>query len=149
MNESTAPLSSLTDIARTEPGIEAIAGKRDAVLAVPEVARATVLAALINNTSRHPVIVAAPTGTMAQSIADDLVSFLGADAVEFFPSWETLPFERVSPAVFTMGSRMRTMWRLRSKNEAPKVVVAGTRALLQKLAPGATNCRSTLAIHPV
>ena len=139
MSDSTAPLSSLTDIARTEPGIEAIAGKRDAVLAVPEVARATVLAALINNTSRRPVIVAAPTGTMAQSIADDLISFLGPDAVEFFPSWETLPFERVSPAVFTMGSRMRTMWRLRTANESPKVVVAGTRALLQKLAPGATT----------
>jgi transcription-repair coupling factor (superfamily II helicase) len=76
---------------------------------------------------------------MAQSIAEDLAAFLGSDAIEFFPSWETLPFERVSPAVLTMGSRMRTMWRMRQGKNAPSVIVAGTRALLQKLAPGSTT----------
>ena len=39
--------------------------------------------------------------------------FLGADAVELFPAWETLPFERVSPAIETMGRRLRVIWRLR------------------------------------
>ena len=139
MSTSTAtprPLGSLATQVANEPGIDAIAGQRDAVLAVPEVARATVLAALISNTTRHPIVIATPTGTMAQSIAEDLAAFLGSDAVEFFPSWETLPFERVSPAVLTMGSRMRTMWRMRQGKNAPAVIVAGTRALLQKLAPG-------------
>ena len=135
----SSPLSGLAVVAASEPGIDAIAGQRDAVIAVPEVARATVLAALVANTKRRPVVIAVPTGTMAQSIADDLAAFLGADAVEFFPSWETLPFERVSPAVHTMGSRMRTMWRLRQGDDAPAVVIASTRALLQKLAPGSTS----------
>ena len=135
----SSPLSGLAVVAASEPGIDAIAGQRDSVIAVPEVARATVLAALVTNTKRRPVVIATPTGTAAQSIADDLAAFLGADAVEFFPSWETLPFERVSPAVHTMGSRMRTMWRLRQGNDAPSVVVASTRALLQKLAPGSTT----------
>jgi transcription-repair coupling factor (superfamily II helicase) len=135
----SSPLSGLAVVAASEPGIDAIAGQRDAVIAVPEVARATVLAALVTNTKRRPVVIAVPTGTMAQSIADDLAAFLGADAVEFFPSWETLPFERVSPAVHTMGSRMRTMWRLRQGDDAPAVVIASTRALLQKLAPGSTT----------
>ena len=135
----SSPLSGLAAVAASEPGIDAIAGQRDAVIAVPEVARATVLAALVANTKRRPVVIAVPTGTMAQSIADDLAAFLGADAVEFFPSWETLPFERVSPAVHTMGSRMRTMWRLRQGDDAPAVVIASTRALLQKLAPGSTS----------
>jgi transcription-repair coupling factor (superfamily II helicase) len=76
---------------------------------------------------------------MANEVAEDLASFLGADAVELFPAWETLPFERVSPAVHTMGARMRTMWRLRTANEQPTVIVAGTRALLQKLAPGSST----------
>ncbi|MSO15702.1 MAG: transcription-repair coupling factor [Ilumatobacteraceae bacterium] len=132
------PLGILATQVGNEPGIDAIAGQRDAVLAVPEVARATVLAALINNTTRRPIVIATPTGTMAQSIAEDLAAFLGSDAIEFFPSWETLPFERVSPAVLTMGSRMRTMWRMRQGKNAPTVIVAGTRALLQKLAPGTT-----------
>ncbi|MEY3265831.1 MAG: hypothetical protein RJA15_277 [Actinomycetota bacterium] len=135
----SSPLSGLAVVAASEPGIDAIAGQRDAVIAVPEVARATVLAALVTNTKRRPVVIAVPTGTMAQSIADDLAAFLGADAVELFPSWETLPFERVSPAVHTMGSRMRTMWRLRQGDDAPAVVIASTRALLQKLAPGSTS----------
>ena len=129
MNASSSsphPLGTLASQVANEPGIDAIAGQRDAVLAVPEVARATVLAALINNTTRRPIVIATPTGTMAQSIAEDLAAFLGSDAIEFFPSWETLPFERVSPAVLTMGSRMRTMWRMRQGEKAPAVIVAGS-----------------------
>ena len=122
-----------------EPGIEAIAGKRNSVLAVPEVARVATLAGLARANSRRPIIVATPTGTMAQEIAEDLMQFFGKEAVGLFPAWETLPFERVSPAVHTMGERMRIMWQLRQENEQPTFVVAGVRALLQKLAPGTTN----------
>ena len=133
------PLAELGAIVSHEPGIDLIAGQRNAVLAVPESARSAVLAALTHANKRRPVIVAVPTGTLAQEVADDLASFLGASQVELFPAWETLPFERVSPAVHTMGARMRTMWRLRTDSEQPTVVVAGTRALLQKLAPGSAT----------
>jgi transcription-repair coupling factor (superfamily II helicase) len=136
---SSAPLSLTAVLAQHEPGLDAIAGQRNSVVAVPEAARATILAALTTANARRPIIVATPTGTMAQELADDLAVFLGADAVEVFPAWETLPFERVSPGVYTMGTRMRVMWRLRQHENAPVVVVAGIRALLQKLAPGTTN----------
>ena len=136
---SPHPLSQLSAVVAHEPGIDLIAGQRNAVLAVPESARAAVLAALTHANSRRPIVVAVPTGTMANEVAEDLASFFGADAVELFPAWETLPFERVSPAVHTMGARMRTMWRLRTANEQPTVIVAGTRALLQKLAPGSST----------
>ena len=136
---STHPLSQLAAVVAHEPGIDLIAGQRNAVLAVPESARAAVLAALTHANSRRPIVVAVPTGTMANEVVDDLSSFLGADAVELFPAWETLPFERVSPAVLTMGARMRTMWRLRTDSEQPTVIVASTRALLQKLAPGSST----------
>ena len=136
---SPHPLSQVSAVVAHEPGIDLIAGQRNAVLAVPESARAAVLAALTHANGRRPIVVAVPTGTMANEVAEDLASFLGADAVELFPAWETLPFERVSPAVHTMGARMRTMWRLRTANEQPTVIVAGTRALLQKLAPGSST----------
>jgi len=136
---SGAPLEALCAVIAAEPGIDLIAGQRNAVLAVPESARSAVVASLLHANPRRPVIVAVPTGTMAQEVADDLSAFLGADNVELFPAWETLPFERVSPAVHTMGARMRTMWRLRTNGQQPSVVVAGTRALLQKLAPGSTT----------
>jgi len=139
---SNAPLACLATVIASEPGLDLIAGQRNAVLAVPELARASVLAALTQANTRRPIIIATPTDTIAREIAEDLEAFLGPDAVAHFPAWETLPFERVSPAVFTMGVRMRTMWQLRSSTP-PAVVVAGTRALLQKLAPG------TLTTEPI
>ena len=56
-----------------------------------------------------------------------------------FPGWETLPFERVSPSVETMGQRLEMLWRLRDPQRVPAVIVTGVRALLQKLGPGATT----------
>ena len=130
-------LADLAALARTEPGLQEVLGRADAVLAVPETARPVILAALTHATTRSPLVVAVPTGTMAQQIADDLCAFLDPGDVAVFPAWETLPFERVSPAVHTMGERMRVLWRMRTDGQQPRVVVAGTRALLQKLAPGA------------
>ena len=130
-------LADLAALARTEPGLQEVLGRSDAVLAVPETARPVILAALTHATTRSPLVVAVPTGTVAQQVADDLGAFLDPGDIAVFPAWETLPFERVSPAVHTMGERMRVLWRLRTDGEQPRVVVAGTRALLQKLAPGA------------
>lgn len=135
---TAAPLGDLAKILSREPGLDLIAGQRNAILAVPEVARATILAALTDANSRRPIIVATPTDTVAREIVEDLVQFLGTESVAHFPAWETLPFERVSPAVHTMGQRMKVMWQLRSP-EPPSVVISGTRALLQKLAPGSTT----------
>ncbi len=75
-----------------------------------------------------------PTGAEAERLAHDLVCFLGSARVEWFPAWETLPFERVSPALETMGRRQRVLWRLRS-GDPPTVVVAPVRALAQRLGP--------------
>ena len=102
------------------------------------------IAALAHLSDRSPLIVACPTGTDAARLHDDLVHFLGRDKCLLFPAWETLPFERVSPAVETMGRRMEVLWRLTSTDHQPRVIVAGVRALLQRLGPGA---RTISAIH--
>ena len=80
-----------------------------------------------------------PTGTAAQRLADDLQQLLPPEDVELFPAWETLPFERVSPSVEAMGRRLRVLWRLQDDTAArrPRIVVAGIRALLQRLGPDA------------
>ncbi|MFM8553736.1 MAG: transcription-repair coupling factor [Acidimicrobiales bacterium] len=136
MDPVGAPLADLAFLAQDEPGLRDVMGRRNAVLAVPEVARAVVLAALAGAGSRTPLVIATPTGTAARDLADDLAAFVPAGDVEHFPAWETLPFERVSPAVQTMGERTRVLWRLRSDGHRPRIVVAGVRALLQKLSPG-------------
>ena len=132
-------LSSLLPLLRDEPALTAVAGRNNAVVAVPEAARALVLAALARRSERRPYVIATPTGTMAAHLYDDLVQFLAPHEVALFPAWETLPFERVSPAVETMGRRTETLWRLASPDRTPLIVVAGVRALLQRLGPGDTD----------
>src|SRR4051812_7683636 len=114
-------------------------------MAVPEPARALTLAGLADTSTRTPMVVAVPTTGDAERLAHDLSAFLGSDQIDLFPAWETLPFERVSPSVETMGRRLRTMWRLRNPERipeagddesgrgAPRVIVAPARALVQRL----------------
>lgn len=135
---TSAPLESLPGLLRSEPGLTRALGEPNARLAVVEVARPIAIAALVNLSNRQPLVVACPTGTMAAQLADDLMQFVPEDDVALFPGWETLPFERVSPSVETMGQRLKVLWRLGNKDRSPKIIVAGVRALLQKLGPGST-----------
>ncbi len=137
--DALPPLGDLPSLLRDEPGLTRALGDPGARLAVVEVARPIAVAALATLSSRRPLVVACPTGTMAGQLADDLAQFLPAGEVSLFPGWETLPFERVSPAVETMGRRLELLWRVRDPERCPAVIVASVRALLQKLGPGATD----------
>ena len=109
------------------------------IVAIPEPARAIALAALAETSDRRPIVVAVPTSADAERLAHDLAMFVGEHHVDVFPAWETLPFERVSPSVETMGSRLRTLWHLREGGERSDklFIVAPARALVQRLGPGA------------
>ncbi len=129
-------LSSLLSLLRRDDALADVGWARATVVGVPEAARAFTIAGLARQSDRHPTVVAVPTASEAERLAHDLRVFLGADQVDVFPAWETLPFERVSPSVETMGRRLRTMWRLHDPARMPKVLVAPVRALLQRLGPG-------------
>ena len=104
-------------------------------LAVPDAAVAYVVAGMCRLGDRRPVLVVTPTVVDAERLNHDIGAFLGRDVVELFPAWDTLPFERVSPEVSTMGRRLALLWRLRDPASAPLVIVAPVRALLQRLGP--------------
>jgi len=133
-------LSALPGLLSGEAAIAELLSADDALVVVPEPARALVLAA-VAEMSRAPVIlVATPTQREAEQLQHDLAAFVGSDRVDVLPAWETLPYERVSPASETMGRRLRAMWRLRHDGGSgaatqPRVVVAPIRALLQRLGP--------------
>ena len=127
-------MRALPALLRDEPALASILGKPNAVLAVPEPARAIAIAGLARQTERHPIVVAVPTTGDAERLVHDLGAFLGEECVDFFPAWETLPFERVSPSVETMGRRLRTMWHLLN-DQGTRVIVAPVRALVQRLGP--------------
>ncbi len=131
-------LSSLPSLLRDEPALAQVVGRSSATLAVPEAARAIALAGLAGRVERGPLVVAVATTGEAERLVHDLGAFLAdPHGVELFPAWETLPFERVSPSVETMGRRLRTLWRLR--RGLAQVVVAPVRALVQRLGPHAED----------
>ena len=132
-------LASLPPLLRHETALTQAIGNPTAVVAVPESARPISIAALQHLSTRRPLVVACPTGTAAGQLYDDLQQFMGPDEVMLFPAWETLPFERVSPSVETMGRRLEVLWRVRDVQRCPAIIVASVRSLLQRLGPGAVE----------
>ncbi|MDT5230454.1 MAG: hypothetical protein QOI39_954, partial [Mycobacterium sp.] len=79
------------------------------------------------------------TGREADDLSVELRGVFG-DAVALFPSWETLPHERLSPGVDTVGARLMLLRRLAHPQDARlgpplQVVVTAVRSLLQPMAP--------------
>ncbi|HEU4513292.1 MAG TPA: transcription-repair coupling factor [Nocardioidaceae bacterium] len=77
--------------------------------------------------------------------AEDLVTYLGdlvdPAAVAYYPAWETLPHERLSPRSDTVGRRLAVLRRLKHPGTDPtngplKVVVAPVRSVLQPQVKG-------------
>ena len=99
---------------------------------VPSRSRALCSAVFAQIKKNQTTFLMTSTHLQAQSLAIDLIPFLGNDSVELLPAWETLPFERVSPAIETMGHRCRVQTRLVS-NDKPKIVVCSVRAAMQKI----------------
>ena len=80
------------------------------------------------------------TGREADDLTTELKAVLG-EAVALFPSWETLPHERLSPGVETVGARMLVLRRLARPDDEHlgpplQVVVTTARSLLQPMIAG-------------
>ncbi|MGH8980916.1 MAG: transcription-repair coupling factor, partial [Acidimicrobiales bacterium] len=148
------PLTALAPVLRREPALSSVLGRTDATLAVAASAQAFVVSGLARLSDRRPLLVVTATVAEADRLAGDLSCFVAerADAAAVggeeevagvlsrpvlrLPAWETLPFERVSPDVATMGQRLAVLWQVSGKDATvPTVVVAPIRALLQRLAP--------------
>ncbi len=128
--------SHLTRLLSADPAITKVVGRVTSVLAVAEPARAITLAALAEASDRRPLVVAVPTTAEAERLITDLELFLEPGEVLSYPAWETLPFERISPSIETMGRRLETLWHIQEPGRCPRIVVAPLRALMQRLSPG-------------
>lgn len=84
-----------------------------------------------------PVVAVTSTGREAEELTEALADHLGPTSVAFFPSWETLPHERLSPRSDTVGKRLSVLRALSHPGERPlSVVVTTVRALLQPIVKG-------------
>ena len=110
----------------------------------PSALRPLLAAALtgLPGTATRFLLAVTATAREAEELAGALGSLLPADGVAYFPAWETLPHERLSPRSDTSGQRMAVLRRLAhpdpasSRTAAVTVLVAPVRALLQPIVGG-------------
>jgi transcription-repair coupling factor (superfamily II helicase) len=80
----------------------------------------------------RPLLAVTATTREAEDLAAALGDLLPAEQVAFYPAWETLPHERLSPRSDTVGRRLAVLRRLAHPEATPvRVVVAPVRAVLQ------------------
>ncbi|MGA7205765.1 MAG: transcription-repair coupling factor [Specibacter sp.] len=127
---AASPAGRSTDLAFTAPaGMRAVllAEMADGLAAAPDGGAGVVLAITA-------------TGREAEDTVAALRSYLPQDAVAEFPSWETLPHERLSPRSDTVGRRLAVLRRLAhpelSAGGQLRVVVAPIRAVVQPIVAG-------------
>lgn len=97
---------------------------------------AEIIEALQTKVPAGLVLAVTATGREAEELVAGLASYLPEDAVVEFPSWETLPHERLSPRSDTVGRRLAVLRRLELKDPSLKVIVAPIRAVIQPLVDG-------------
>ncbi|MDP7725229.1 transcription-repair coupling factor [Mycobacterium sp. TY814] len=135
------PIAGLVELALTAPTFQQLierASDRPEHLPLvgPASARLFVASALAEHGA---LLVVTATGREADDLSAELRGVYG-DAVAVFPSWETLPHERLSPGIDTVGTRMMVLRRLAHPDDARlgpplRVVVTAVRSLLQPMAP--------------
>ncbi|UNS97432.1 transcription-repair coupling factor [Streptomyces tubbatahanensis] len=140
-------LHGLLDAVTEDPALEeavraAADGNRHHVDMVgPAAARPFAVAALARSAQR-PVLAVTATGREAEDLAGALRSLLPQEGIVEFPSWETLPHERLSPRSDTVGRRLAVLRRLAHPDPGDpatgpvSVVVAPIRSVLQPQVKG-------------
>ncbi|GAT08295.1 transcription-repair coupling factor [Mycolicibacterium novocastrense] len=135
------PIAGLVELALRDPSLSEIsrrAADKPADLAIvgPAAARVFVASAIAH---ACPLVVVTATGREADDLTAELRGVFG-ETVAMFPSWETLPHERLSPGVDTVGARLMLLRRLTHPDDARlgpplQVVVTTVRSLLQPMVP--------------
>ncbi|MGY1727511.1 transcription-repair coupling factor [Geodermatophilus sp. SYSU D01062] len=135
-------LRGVLDVVLTDPGVArvvAAAGSAELAVTAPPPVQPLVAAALAAREpgAGVPVLLVTAGERDADAAADLLRCFLPDRRVETFPSWETLPHERLSPRADTVGRRLAVLRELTHPGDTGiDVLVAPVRSVLQPLAPG-------------
>ncbi|MFJ4652601.1 transcription-repair coupling factor [Nocardia sp. NPDC088792] len=140
MSTHRPPLAGLAAVAGADTAlqqVESLIGRDSAMLVAPSAVRPFVAATIAGH---RPLVVVTATGREADDLTAELSEMLGA-GVAVFPSWETLPHERLSPGADTVGRRLQVLRRLAHPDdpgftEPLRVVVTTVRSLMQPMAAG-------------
>ncbi|MGF6888812.1 transcription-repair coupling factor (superfamily II helicase) [Nocardia sp. GAS34] len=139
MSTQRPPLAGLAAVAGADAAlaqVERLIGRTPVQLVAPSAVRPFVAAAMAG---QRPLVVVTATGREADDLTVELAEIVG-DGVALFPSWETLPHERLSPSADTVGRRLQVLRRLAHPDDAYstplRIVVTTIRSLMQPMASG-------------
>ena len=146
-------LAGLVDLLIEDPTVaETIGDARSRALraldiTAPVPMRPLIAAALAASEDRggagQPVLLVTSTFREAEEVTAALSSLAGEEQVAYYPAWETLPHERLSPRSDTVGRRLAVLRRLagRAEQPPPKIIVAPIRSVLQPQVKGLADLR--------
>ncbi len=147
-------LSGLIDTLVTDPVVaEAVHDARGDVvtaldLAAPGPIRPVLLAALAaERGADRPVLAVTATFREAEELTEALQCLVEPGSVAYYPAWETLPHERLSPRSDTVGRRLAVLRRLAHPDPSDettgpiKILVAPVRSVLQPQVAGLADLK--------
>ena len=147
--QAGAPLAALTsDLTRDEAvrtwvrNARSAGVRHHAVQAAPALLPFLAAAAADPQLGDRPVLLIAPTVRVAEDYHAVVQGLLPDHTTALFPSWETLPHERLSPSPDIVGQRLHVLRRLAhpdphdSRHGSIRVLVAPIRSVLQPLVVG-------------
>ncbi|GAB3699458.1 transcription-repair coupling factor [Mariniluteicoccus flavus] len=136
-------LQGLVKLASTDPVIaEACDDARSRTvsaldLTAPPALRPVLAGALAEH---RPLLLVTSTYREAENLTAAIGAVIGDAQVAYYPAWETLPHERLSPRSDTVGRRLSVLRRLAGRGgddePTPRVVVAPVRSVLQPQVTG-------------
>ncbi|MBE7522609.1 MAG: transcription-repair coupling factor [Burkholderiales bacterium] len=138
MNAPDAPVSAAptppASVPRLGPPVPA-PGRRAALPALAGSADALALAQLALECAREGRVLAVLTADAqaAQRLAEEIPWFAPGVDCAYFPDWETLPYDPISPHEDLVSARLATLYRL-AQGEA-RVVVAAASTAMHRLPP--------------
>ncbi|MSX13477.1 MAG: transcription-repair coupling factor, partial [Actinobacteria bacterium] len=149
-------LTGLLKAVATQPAFIRLAESRVATAVAPTALAPVLLAQLCApapiGAGRRLLVVTA-TGREADDLAEVLRALVPEREVAVFPSWETLPHERLSPSLDTVGRRVAILRRLAHADAADPlippidVLIASVRAVLQPMAAGLGDVEPVRITH--
>ncbi len=109
--------------------------KADAPLTLSSVARGAqpLLMADLARASRSRAVFVAPDDAAMRNVSEAARYFAPELEIIEFPAWDSLPYDRASPALAVSARRLAAMHRLQQKAHGPQLLVTTINALVQRV----------------
>ena len=131
--------STITELVEAFNDSGTAGGTIDAIKGLwPSILRRTLVSADNAEATSAPQLIVTATTREAEDLARSLADWVPEDSIAIFPSWETLPHEKLSPRSDTVGARLQILHRLAhpSPDRHLAFIIVPVRAFLQPLVKG-------------